>query len=77
MSMGTPCYPYGGSISCFCDDGGRIYNCFPLDESSQLGKGSFEAATKSGGPVADVDGRTELILAVTLILFVILTFLRS
>ena len=29
LGMSSLCYPYGAGITCVCDEGGRIYKCFP------------------------------------------------
>jgi len=77
--MSTMCYPYGSGITCVCDGGGNIFRCFP-----DLGQEAAEATKRRR--VADrpagiyredftlLDGGTELVLAVTFLVLVVLIF---
>ena len=49
--MSSLCYPYGAGITCVCDEGGRIYKCFPEIKAEGGGAGG---ARSSG----DVQGAT-------------------
>ena len=39
-TMSSLCYPYGPGITCVCDDGGRIYKCFPEIKSEHGSRGA-------------------------------------
>jgi len=83
------CYPYGAGISCTCDSRKRILRCVPVVDSLQsarVGTGgmddglyddleadSLEDELGHGAKVGDE--RTEIILAATFLLIVILSFI--
>jgi len=88
--MTSLCYPYGSGITCVCDDSGRIYKCFPDikgDQSSQKsGAGSLGGVMIGANTQLDslhrklgldpdtFDRSTEIVLASTFLILVILIF---
>ena len=81
------CYPFGPSILCSCDSRGRPVSCLPvLDYSVGLGIGH---GTQGGGDVWDMgrwreeqveveeykEQETEVILAFTLLVMIVLMFI--
>jgi len=87
MSGQRLCYPYGAGISCTCDARKRILRCVPVVDSHQsarVGAGALEDGLYDDvEPVLDEelgqakvgDERTEIILAATFLLIVILSFI--
>jgi len=83
--MSSLCYPYGPGITCVCDDGGRIYKCFPeiKSEHGSRGAGGVTGAQTQltdayKGPPDEhdaLDRSTEIVLASTFLILVILMFL--
>ena len=53
--MSALCYPYGQGITCVCDDGGRIYKCFP-EIKSDGAPGSGGRGGQGGPPGAQAQG---------------------
>jgi hypothetical protein len=47
VAMSALCYPYGQGITCVCDEGGRIYKCFP-EIKSDSGAGGRAVAQAQG-----------------------------
>jgi len=88
--MASLCYPYGSGITCVCDEG-RIYKCFPDLKSETGVAGGGQGPKPGSGvvlgantqlsdmsPFADITGfdrSTEVVLASTFLILVILMFL--
>ena len=82
--MSRLCYPYGAGISCTCSASKRILSCVPVMDSvagqerfydtedvmAVAGQESDQETVEAGGG----DERTEIILAATFLLIVILSF---
>jgi len=83
--MSRLCYPYGAGISCTCDGRKRILRCVPVVDALQGGQASQHQDTFYEEPdplMAEEtmmgragDERTEIILAATFLLMVILSFI--
>ena len=85
--MSRLCYPYGAGISCTCDARKRILRCIPVVDTVQTGQLGQQqhsdpfyeepdpllAEESQVGRVGDE--RTEIILAATFLLMVILSFI--
>jgi len=79
--MSQLCYPYGEGITCVCDGSLRIYKCFPELESDQkqssnhkIAEASLFKPPHSTKDSTFLDGSTEIVLASTFLLLVILVF---
>ena len=79
--MSALCYPYGGSISCMCDNRGRIYRCVAqVDTIHNVGQDPDPVLDQTlvhdspSDPSQTLDERTEVILAATFLVLVVLTF---
>jgi len=76
--MSAMCYPYGSGITCVCDGGGNIFRCFPdLGQEAEATKRRRVSDRPPGIYREDftlLDGGTELVLAVTFLVLVILIF---
>ena len=50
--MSALCYPYGAGITCVCDEGGRIYKCFPEIKAEGGGAGGARSSGDLQGATA-------------------------
>ena len=85
MSVGLPCQPFGVSIQCTCDNRGQPVRCLPVSELAN----SFKGGGDNKGNTWDImdwedqekkdhfylDQSTEVILAFTLLVIIILSFI--
>ena len=85
MAMSGLCYPYGAGIECTCNTRGRPVHCVPVLDYGQGGIGEGEGEFyQDGDYMVDQEGLggratnadwTEVILAATFLLIIILLFL--
>ena len=86
MSVGLPCQPFGPTIQCTCDKRGQALRCLPVVELARKYEGGLNDGNlwNREGEINTVvemdkqlknDQRTEIILALTLLVIVVLTFL--
>ena len=80
-TMSVLCYPYGSGISCMCDNRGRIYRCVAqVDTIHNVGQDPDPVLDQTlvhdspSDPSQTLDERTEVILAATFLVLVVLTF---
>ena len=82
MSVGLPCQPFGPTIQCTCDKRGQALRCLPVIEL----KSDFDGGAHGGNSWSTsdwtkaeeenvMDQRTEVILAFTLLVIIVLTFI--
>ena len=85
MSVGLPCQPFGPTIQCTCDKRGQALRCLPVNGLAR----NVEEGSKGGNlwsrELMDislereddiiVDQRTEVILAYTLLVITVLSFI--
>ena len=81
MSVGLPCQPFGPLIQCTCDNRGTAVRCLPVMDLSARYKGVSE----NNDDIKDImeekrdgynlDQSTEIILAFTLLIIIILSFI--
>ena len=84
MSVGLPCQPFGPTIQCTCDKRGQALRCLPVVELADNFKGrsehdsSWNTMDWEGIEKKDnlsIDQSTEVILAFTLLIIIVLTFI--
>ena len=84
MSVGLPCQPFGPTIQCTCDKRGQALRCLPVVELAGSFKERSELDTSwntmdwEGIEKKDnlsIDQSTEVILAFTLLIIIVLTFI--
>ena len=84
MSVGLPCQPFGPTIQCTCDKRGQALMCLPVVELADNFKErsehdtswktmDWEGIEKKDNP--SIDQSTEVILAFTLLIIIVLTFI--
>ena len=89
MCVGLPCQPFGPTIQCTCDNRGKALRCLPVVEltasfshTKQEGENdnwkSFDldsSVFEKNKSKFNIDQRTEIILAFTLLVIIILSFI--
>jgi hypothetical protein len=84
MSVGLPCQPFGPTIQCTCDKRGQALRCLPVVELATNFKersehdASWNTMDWEGIEKKDnlsIDQSTEVILAFTLLIIIVLTFI--
>ena len=71
--MSHLCHPYGALITCVCNQQGGIYKCFPTEKETAQMTGDMKQDKTT---MASMDGRTEIVLATTFLVLVVLLFIR-
>ena len=85
MSVGLPCQPFGPTIQCTCDNHGKALRCLPVIELSASFDTKYDSENKwkstnnndseKNGSNFTIDQNTEIILAFTLLVIVVLSFI--
>ena len=81
MSVGLPCQPFGPTIQCTCDKRGQALRCLPVmelatnfkEKSEYENTMDWEGIEKKDN--LSIDQSTEVILAFTLLIIIVLTFI--